>query len=261
MLRTQSIVSNRLICLAMITSSALGAGCMDNPDPAQLANTDLPAIVDGDQITALPGQAELRYTRTADGDSIAVTSPGWTESSPGLWQGPESNSGATMIIGAAGHRAAIAEGERRLAQLEHQAAQGADTRAEIEQQSAYLGALKLAEQQIAKQDIARTAEANALPAICRFDFYIGPSSPIVGSPGGAALATAVCSQNCQVMTSTSRVCTNIVGCTEVQTQSTLVCGFPVRFGTVAPGTRGFTCAGAATMLPPGAGTAAPFICG
>jgi hypothetical protein len=260
MSRTRLTFRNQLFCLAMITSGTLAAGCMDSPDPAQIADLDLPAIVDGHRITALPGQAEIRYTRTAKGDSIAVTSPGWTESSPGLWTSPEASDAAKMIIGAAGHRAAIVEGEQRLAQLEQQAALGVDASAEIEQQSAYLGALKQAEQEIANQ-VAGPAGANALPPICSFNFYIGPSSPAGAGAGGAALASAVCAQACQVMTSTSRVCTNLVGCTPVQTQTALVCGVPVLFGTIAPGTPGFGCSGAVTMLPPGVGVASPFTCG
>jgi hypothetical protein len=240
----------------MVASAALTTGCMDGLQPMASADTDQAAIVDGHQIAALPVQGGIRYTHTADGDSIAVTSPGWTESSPGLWTSPDGNSGPTMIVGAAGHRAALVDGERRLAQLEHQAELGADLGTEIEQQSAYLGTLKHAEQEIAKM-----TGANALPAICNFSFYTGPSSPITGLSGATALATASCVQNCQVMTSTFAVCTNIVGCTQVQAQTSLVCGLAVRFGMSAVGSRGALCSAAVTMLPPGASTASPFLCG
>lgn len=260
MARTRSAVCNQLLCLTMIAYSAAVAGCADNMDPVPIVNADLPAVLDGEQLAAIPWQSEVRYTQTENGDAIAVASPGWMETSPGLWKGSEATR-MTMIIGAAGHRAAIAEAEQRLAVLQHQAGQGANHQLEIEQQSAQLAGLKHVELEIARLERTSPTGANALSPICNFSFYIGPSSTFGVAPGGAALATVTCAQACQWTTSSSRVCTNLVGCSAVQQQSMQVCGAPVVFGMILPGTRGAACSGAVTLDPPVVGQVLPFACG
>src|SRR5882757_2114465 len=195
MTRTTSFLHTSLFSMTLIAGAAL-VGCVDSTEPTT-----------GDVESALVSQAgtapiasigEVRM----DDSGVAVASPGWTQTEPGLWTNSASPGANTIVTGAEGHARAIAKTESALATL--RANDGSAQ--EIQQQEAYLASLQDAAARIA-------TSSDITPRVtCNIGFVIGPSSPIIpGFIGAFAGAQLSCSVGTQVFTVQAQACTDF-GC-------------------------------------------------
>lgn len=154
-----------------------------------------------------------------------------------------------MIIGAEGHKWAIEQAEKELADLHDRSALLGDN------DPAILDAIDKLQEQLEKLD--ETVQNIAAPPVgtpqalsCNIGFYTGPSSPISGYYGASALAQVSCSGGCQTFTLAAQACTNY-GCSPVYSASRFVCSTPWTYGVSRSGSNGASCSSAASVSPPG----------
>jgi hypothetical protein len=236
--------------MALIGGGALAAGCVDASEPAPATGTVAHTLVSQPAPASLAPTASLRVT----GQALSLDSAGFTQAAPGVWQSTTGGSVNRIVVGAEGHRAAIASTERELAALR---ADGSDAAlAQIESKQAYLATLHSAAAQIAAQ------AAPPPPLSCNIGFVIGPSSPIVGVVGAFAGVVLSCVDGNQLFTVQAQACTDF-GCGPVATFTPTIIGgaAPLLFGTATAGTLGAACFGVAAVTPPGVSSSASGPCG
>jgi hypothetical protein len=222
------------LSIPLLAGAVLATGCMD-AEPT--TGTGESAILSGVGPSPVAPISEVRVV----GDRVSLASPGWTQTAPGIWTASSKAGEGSIVIGAEGHRAAIARTEAALAALR---ANGGSTEA-IERQEAYLGNLKDATQRIAIQPPVTQAVS------CNIGFVIARSSLIfpgfIGMFAGAQLS---CTGGTQVFTVQAQVCTDF-GCGAVSTFTPTIGATPLLFGTGQSGTLGAFCFGQAFVSPPG----------
>lgn len=243
--RSISLLRTSFISMSLLTGAVLATGCVDAAEPTTNTGED-DLVTEGGSSPVAP----LGEVRVA-GDRTSLASPGWTETDPGIWTSSSKAGVGSIVVGAEGHRVAIAKGETELAALR---ANGGSAEA-IERQEAYLGNLKAAAQLIA------TRTAAPLAISCNIGFVIVPSSLIfpgfVGMFAGAELS---CTGGTQVFTVQAQACTNF-GCGPVATFFPTIGATPQLFGTARSGTPGAACFGQAFVSPPGVVASATGPCG
>lgn len=243
--RFDSVLRSPLLAMTLTVAATAATGCVDPAAPP-------PDTVDHvvvNQTGPLPATpvAEIQVV----GDQVTLASAGWTRTAPGVWANASAAGSTSLVIGAEGHRSAIARAEQDLAALR---AAGADGVA-IEQQQAYLDGLQTTTARLA-------AAAPPPPVSCNITFVIGPSSPIIpGFIGEFAGAQLVCTGGTQVFTVQAQACTDF-GCGPVSTFTPTIGATPQLFGTATAGTAGFpSCFGQAAVSPPGVAASRTNPCG
>lgn len=95
----KSILRNPFVSMALVAGSVAATGCVDASQPAATETTestvDHTVISDGAVLSALAPQS-IQYQRTADGDKLSVSGPGWTQTAPGEWTNSAPGSSATI---------------------------------------------------------------------------------------------------------------------------------------------------------------------
>ena len=89
--RSNSVLRNPLLSLALTAVGVLATGCVDSAE----STTDTVEHVVVNQHGALP-VAPLGEIRVV-GDQVSLASPGWTETAPGMWT--RSSAGDATSIG------------------------------------------------------------------------------------------------------------------------------------------------------------------
>lgn len=149
----------------------------------------------------------------------------WTEEAPGVWR--QRGTGQQLVMGARGHESAVALLRAELDQLR---ADGAEDGV-IQGKQARLADMRAA------ADKAR--DLNQTEASCEIGLYNGPSSPITGYVGGAALAELRCFNGSVMFTVNSQVCISTYGssysCTPTHSQTVIVGSTWRTVGTVSSG--------------------------
>lgn len=245
MKNSRSIVVVPFVSVAL----ALMAGCVASQEPDSTIDTAKEVLVDENGAMPILAQSEIQLERTAEGETLALApNAAWKELAPGVFENDAEEGANRIVIGAEGHKWAIEQAETELSNLREQSElQTDDDQATIE-------AMKQIEVQIANlqktaQNIAATP-GTPQAISCNIGFYTGPSSPIAGYYGAAALAQVSCTGGCQTFTVSTQACTNF-GCTPVYASSRFVCSTPWTYGVSKSGSYGASCSSAASVSPPG----------
>ncbi|MDI3287810.1 hypothetical protein [Polyangium sp. 15x6] len=237
-----SIFAVRFFSVALVAGSFVMAGCVASSEPEEAIDSATEALIDESGARSIPGQNEMQLERT--GDSLAlVPNAAWKELAPGVWENGEQEGAGRIIAGAEGHKWAIEQAEKELSELQAQAEEDPAANDAIERLQAQLANL----QETAKNIAAAPA---SLTVSCNIGFYTGPSSPVSGSYGAAALAQVSCTGGCEMFTISAQACTNF-GCSPVYSSSRFVCSTPWTYGVTQSGTYGASCSSAASVSPPG----------
>jgi len=245
MTRMISSLGNHVISMTLVAGSVLATGCMDPVEPTTSAAEH--AIVNRPGLSPVAPLQEVQVT----GDRVSIASAGWAQAAPGMWTGSSAGGAGTVIVGAEGHRQAIAKAERDLAALR---ASGGDVD-KAQQQEAYLAHLQEA------ADLISTGPVVTAAVTCNIGFVIGPSSPLIpGFIGEFAGAQLQCAGGTQVFTVQAQACTNF-GCGPVSTFTPTIGATAQLFGTATSGTAGAGCFGQANVSPPGVTGSATNPCG
>lgn len=233
--------------------AAMTTGCAVSSEPEATIDSAEEALINETGPMAIPAQGEMRLERAGDGEAFSLAAPGgaWKETAPGVFESEEGQGASRIVVGIEGHKWAIERAEKDLAALYEKSAghaggdpDGAVMEA-IQQGEEHLESLKETAEGIA------SATAPAPQALsCNIAFYTGPSSPIVGTYGAAALTQVACSGGCQFFTISAQACTNY-GCTPVNSSSSYVCASPWTFGVTMTGSYGAFCSSATSISPPG----------
>ncbi|MEO7733851.1 MAG: hypothetical protein ABIY55_23000 [Kofleriaceae bacterium] len=254
MTASTSFLRNPFVSLTLLTTGVLAAGCIDPTGPAadpaadQLEQAVISgAVVDG----ASPGLAAAIGQLEIHGDHITMASPGWTQTVPGQWTGAGKSGSASVVVGAEGHRRAIADTTHAIAAL-REAGAAAD---EIQRQQAYLARLEVAALEISDRGAVPQAVS------CNLGFVIDASSLLIpGFVGEFAGVQLVCTGGTQVFTVQAQACTDF-GCGAVSTFTPTIGAVPQLFGTATQGTAGASCFGIAAVTPPGVSASRTNPCG
>ncbi len=224
--------------LSLFACSALVIGCAASEGELE------PQLVD-ELGSSFQAQSTVRLVGGAQGEPQLV-GEGWTQASPGVWQKGEHR----LVMGLEGHRAALSLEEKNLAQLQLVGAEASLVQAS-EQELARL-----------RDTVASLKESGpTTQATCNIAFYEGPSSPITGASGVAALAQMVCSDGTQSFTVQSQACVN-GACTPIVVQSNAAVGAtPWTAGVIVNATAGLPCSGVNVVTPPGVGSSWSGPCG
>lgn len=237
--------------MALLAGGALATGCVDSAEPAT-----------GSADTAITNQADMVINRAGfaptapsaelqvAGGHVSLASPGWTETAPGIWANASKDGANSIVIGAEGHKRAIAQVGQDLAALR---AAGAAPEL-IQQKEEYLKNLEAAMQRISSQGVTPLATS------CNIGFVIQASSPITGVIGEFAGAQLVCFGGTQTFTVQTQACTDL-GCGPVYTFFPTVGSSTVLVGSGRSGTWGAFCSGAAYVSPPGVTASGSNACG
>jgi hypothetical protein len=240
-----SFLRTSFLSIPLLAGAMLATGCLDEAEPTTSTDTqDLVTQAGASPVAAL---AELRVA----GGSTSMASPGWTQTAPGVWASSSKSGTGSIVVGAEGHRIAIAKGKTELAALR---ANGGSAQA-IAQLEAYLGNLEAGAQRIATQPAVPQAVS------CNIGFVVAPSSLVFpGFVGVFAGAELSCTGGTQVFTVQAQACTDF-GCGPVATFFPTIGAVPQLFGTARSGTPGFLCFGQAFVSPPGLVGSANVPCG
>lgn len=244
-------LSYRLLATVLGLSGLVATvpGCASENEADIVSNDAVDAIVDDNDALAIPAQDEVRLERTGDSDALAlVPNASWREVAPGVFENEAQEGGNRIIVGAEGHKWAIAQAEKELDELTDQLA------VKEQDDPVLLGKIDKVNEQLA--NLRDTAHNIAAPVgtpqaiSCNISFYTGPSSPISGYYGASALAQVSCSGGCQTFTIAAQACTNF-GCTPVYSSSRYICSTAWTYGVSRSGTYGASCSSAASISPPG----------
>jgi hypothetical protein len=109
--------------------------------------------------------------------------------------------------------------------------------------------------------VVKNAALPPPPATCNLNFYIGASSPVVGTVGEAAIGQLDCVGGAVSTTITTQACTNL-GCNVPQSVTgTASPGVPFTSGVAVPGAAGAACSGTVIWNPPGTSVSSSNPCG
>jgi hypothetical protein len=244
MTRSLSSLRTSFVSIIALAGGGLVTGCVDAVEP--ITDSTEHAIVQQEGTAPYAPVGTIRI----EGDRVSQETPGWTQTAPGLWTGSSGGVSGSIVVGAEGHRLAIARAEKELARLR---ASG-DSSEAIERQEAYLDRLEATAELIPPP----TGEQSL---ICNIQFVFGPSSPLIpGFIGAFAGAQLSCIDGVQVFTVQAQACTNI-GCGPVGTFTPVIGAAPQLFGVARAGTAGAACFGIAAVTPPGVVQSANGPCG
>jgi hypothetical protein len=221
-------MKNTIKSLSLFACSALVVGCAASSDESSVVIDELGA-------SSFQGTSAIRMDRTTEGTSMSVVGNSWTPAEPGIFE----NGSQRLVIGADGHRSAIAKEEQNLVTLKQRGA----SQALLQQSESSLKMLKDAAASLKDSD-------PSTQATCNIGFILGASSPFTGVVGAIGAAQVVCSVGTEVFTIQAQVCTDL-GCTPVVAGTNTVGATPWTFGVYAAGTAGAACAAAALVSPPG----------
>jgi len=256
MSNSYSMLRNPFIAMTLITSSALVVGCMDASEPESTSDSTEQLVINQSGGALVPVQGEVRFAQTSEGNILSFGST-WTQTAPGIWENSAQAGSGSLIVGAEGHRTAIAQVEKDLSALHHQAALQAGGELAIanaiQQKEAHLNTLKSAAEAMAVKGGGTTQ------ATCSAGPVIGPSSPFTGVSGAIAAWQISCTGGC-VGISVSAQATSNLGSFQNIVSST-VCAVPMLLGVAVSGTPGFGCFGTATLSPFGVTASGSFTCG
>jgi len=242
----RSIFAVPFVSVALIAGSAFMAGCVASPEPDSTIQGAEEALIDESGPLSIPVQSELRMERTGDGEALSlVPDAAWRQLAPGVFESAAQEGASRIVVGAEGHKWAIEQAEKDLADLRARSASQADV------DPAASAAIEQLEEQLVKleqtaQNIAAAPVGTPQALSCDIGFYTGPSSPISGYYGAAALADVACYGGCQTFTISAQACTDY-GCSPVYTSSRFVCATPWTYGVARSGTYGASCSSAASV--------------
>ena len=247
---SNSTFAVRFFSAALIASSAVMAGCMAASEPEQATGSVEQALIDESGPLSIPAQNEMRLERAGDSDALSlVPNAAWKELAPGVWESGEQEGGNRIIVGAEGHKWAIEQAEKELSELEARSVSLAEEDPAVNDAMEQLQA-QLANLQETANNLAAAPIGTNLTVSCNIGFYTGPSSPVAGYYGAAALAQVSCTGGCQAFTISAQACTNF-GCTPTYSSSRFVCSTPWTYGVTMSGSYGASCSSAASVSPPG----------
>ena len=181
-------------------------------------------------------------------DGLSFVSPdmaaNWHEEAPGVWRRADGEQ--RLIIGQEGHRWALAQLDRELAEL-----RAADADASlIEAKQAKLAG---------KRDALAKADGVGTAATCSIGLYTGPSSPFTGLVGGAALAELSCQNGTVIFTVETFVCAGTSGCGSVSRQTAIPTATPALWGQARSGVG--SCYSDVFVTPANVGQSSSYTCG
>lgn len=230
--------------VVMLIAGAAAAGCAAD-EPAS------PQPIARDRLIALADKVPAGMTRIElESNGQPKASAGWTQSAPGIWQ--QSGSAMRIIVGEQGHRSAIAQAKAEIAALQQRAAdhRGGDAAqtGELQRKIDQLATFKASWSD--NPDLPDDPPGNPPPTSCTTSILTGPSSPVSGFSGAAAIATVTCYQGCQTYTFQTQFQTD-VGISALRGNTQTVCaGSPWTYGWVYPGSSGVGCAVGYQLTPP-----------
>jgi hypothetical protein len=250
--RSYSIFAARFFSATVLACSAIATGCMASSEPEPSTDSAEEAIINESGPLSGPMQGNMLIERKGEGEALSVA-PGSTmkETAPGVWENETEDGASRIVVGVEGHRWAIEQAKKDLADLYEQSSAQADR----ENDGAVMEAIKHKEAHLkGLEDTAiaiASATGNAPSAVsCNISFYTGPSSPFTGASGAAGLTQVSCSGGCQTFTISAQACTNY-GCSPVGTSSNYVCANPWTFGMAKGGSPGASCYATTSISPPG----------
>lgn len=245
--RFYSIFAAPFISATVIACGAMATGCMTSSEPDPSIDSAEESIINESGPLSIPTQGGMLLQRTGKGEALSVApGAGLKETAPGVWEG---DGASRVVVGVEGHRWAIEEAKKNLADLYERSAVQEDG----EPDAAVMKAIQQSEAGLKNlEDTAiAIASANAdVPSAvsCNVGFYTGPSSAITGSYGAAALTQVSCSGGCQTFTISAQACTDY-GCGPVGSSSNYVCASQWTFGMAKNGTPGASCSATTTISP------------
>lgn len=265
-----SILRNPFAAMTLIACAS--TGCVDSAEP-ESATDQAVATISAKQVvlnefgsSKFPARSKVRLVHTRSGDVLSNEGTAWKATEPGIWESTDQPSAGRIIIGAEGHRRAIARAESDLAALHQRAAlHGSDGPAvatAIQQQEAQLESLKDAARAIPLHSTDPGDPINPLvEPSCTVDFFNVPSSPFLGFSGVIGAAQVSCTGACVAVTIQSAACTDLFPGCVVGTASNVVCSTPWLAGVGAQGTAGAGCAAGSSVSPFGLTFASALPCG
>jgi len=226
-----------------LASLALLAGCVASSEPETSVDTAEQAVVDESGALEIPTNDALKLERAEGSETLTLApSATWKQIAPGVFENGAEEGGSRILMGAEGHQWALDRANEDLSKLR---AQPDAEKESVTQLEAQIAELKNTVQNLAAPPVPTPSALS-----CNLSFYTGPSSPISGSYGAAALAQVSCSGGCQTFTISAQACTNF-GCSPVYSSSRFVCSTPWTYGVTMSGSYGAFCSSSATVSPPG----------
>ncbi|ACY18692.1 hypothetical protein [Haliangium ochraceum] len=179
-----------------------------------------------EEVSALEGMASLAPLATLDRDGLHFASPElaqqWVEEAPGVWR--QVAGSGRLVMGAEGHRSSVMQLEDELAWLRAAGALSAELVSAQARLDAHRAALAKAEDEI------------GVEVTCDIALYTGPSGPIFGFSGSAALTELACTGGTVTFTVESQACTNSSGCGPYNVQTAVPGSTPALWGSLRSGT-------------------------
>lgn len=201
-----------IVMLSLITfAGALASGCDAEPTPqadeASLASSTRSSVA-VDSLDMAPIVNAVQAGQIRDGVFTATGTDHGREIAPGVSELETGDGVQQIVVGEAGHQWLLEQSTARLEQLHAELAESDDP-------DALLSQIAATEEEVAAthavlkhmRDLVQPSDGVHGPS-CNVGFYAGPSSPVYGSPGAAALAQSVCYGGCAGITVRSQACCN-----------------------------------------------------
>jgi hypothetical protein len=220
-------VSMAFVSSLVFISASMGCSA-SSPAPESSGEA---ILVNEESQAPLPG-VEMRLERGAGEAAFSLKEGAdWKTVAPGVFELPAGDGKSQHIaVGEAGHRWLV---EQAGAELDGLYAQrnADDGKPELEQQIAS------AEEKLstAHEALTQAIGGPAPQAVsCNISLYAGPSSPVFGTAGAAAVAQIVCGGGCVTFTVSSQTCCS-GACTPFSAITKTVCATPQLMGTLQSG--------------------------
>lgn len=235
-------IHNKLITF-LVSSTLLGVAC--DAEPASGGEDDgwtrLHAVeapshpdqadvaVDETDMGPIDAAVQLRIGEFPDGSLGVLDGARGLSIAPGVWE-VEAEDGLRqqIVVGEAGQRWLIAQMKAELDSLHGETNLGDALRGQIAAMEEGVAAAGLDEFSAARPD--------GVPGLsCNVSLYAGPSGPVSGIPGAAALAQSSCAGGCTSITVRSQACCN-GACTPLSiSTNNAVCASPWTAGVIRQG--------------------------
>ncbi len=235
-------IHNKLITF-LVSSTLLGVACDSEPAPgseqdggwtrlhaveapSHPAQTDV--VVDETDMDPIDAAVQLRIGTLPDGSLGLIEGARGRSIAPGVWE-VEAEDGLRqqIALGDEGQRWLIAQMTAELDGLH----------GDVDLDDALLGQIAAMEEGIAAAELDRLSAApDGVPGLsCNVGLYAGPSGPVSGIPGAAALAQSSCTGGCTSITVRSQACCN-GACTPLSiSTNNAVCASPWTAGVIRQG--------------------------
>lgn len=232
-------VKNIVMLSLIAITGALSSAC-DSDQAAQAEDQATPAsaqvdvAVDSLHIDPIAGAVQAGQLR--NGVFNASAESRGRDIAPGVSELETEDGVQQVIVGEAGHEWLLAQSTARLDELHAELAAGTDD------EDLLLGQIAAAEEELdAVNATLKHMKDLALPGdptlgvSCNVGLYAGPSGPVYGAAGAAALAQTACYGGCTAITVRSQACCN-GACTPLSyITNTNVCANPWTAGSIRLG--------------------------